>query len=156
MIDRILSISRKSFSEIVKLRCELHQYPELAFEEFETGKIIGRDLEKLNMPAKNSIGKTGLIGTLKGEPRTKKQELRTSSKVVALRADMDALPITEKSGVSSMSNNPGKMHACGHDVHVAMLIGAAKILSEMKAEVNGTVKFLFQQSEEKIQAAHRL
>ncbi len=140
MIDKILSISRKSFSEIVKLRRELHQCPELAFEEFDTGKIIARELENLNIRVKNGVGKTGLVGVLNGN---------VDGGVVALRADMDALPISEESDVPFASKNSGKMHACGHDAHMAMLIGAAKILSELKIEVNGTVKFLFQPSEEK-------
>jgi amidohydrolase len=140
MIDKILSISRKSFSEIVKLRRELHQCPELAFEEFDTGKIIARELENLNIRVKNGVGKTGLVGVLNGN---------VDGGVVALRADMDALPISEESGAPFPSKNLGKMHACGHDAHMAMLIGAAKILSELKIEVNGTVKFLFQPSEEK-------
>ncbi|MFZ1082929.1 MAG: M20 family metallopeptidase [Candidatus Kryptoniota bacterium] len=140
MTATILSISRKSFSEIVKLRRKLHQCPELAFEEFNTGKIIANELEKLNIRVKDGVGKTGLVGILNGN---------VEGGVIALRADMDALPIDEDSGVSFASKNPGKMHACGHDAHMAMLIGAAKILSELKNEVNGTVKFLFQPSEEK-------
>ena len=140
MTATILSISRKSFSEIVKLRRKFHQCPELAFEEFNTGKIIANELEKLNIRVKDGVGKTGLVGILNGN---------VEGGVIALRADMDAFPIDEDSGVSFASKNPGKMHACGHDAHMAMLIGAAKILSELKNEVNGTVKFLFQPSEEK-------
>ncbi len=140
MTDKILSISRKSFSGIVKLRREFHQSPELAFEEFNTGKIIARELENFGIQVRTAVGKTGLVGILNGN---------VDGRVVALRADMDALPLNEESGVPFASKNPGKMHACGHDAHMAMLIGAAKILSELKEEVNGTVKFLFQPSEEK-------
>lgn len=140
MTDQILSISRKSFSDIVKLRRELHQHPELAFQEINTAKIIADELEGLNIKVREGIGKTGVLGTLKGSG---------NAGVVALRADMDALPIYEESDVPFRSKNPGAMHACGHDAHMAMLVGAAKILSELRAEINGTVKFLFQPSEEK-------
>jgi amidohydrolase len=140
MTDKTLSNSRKSFSDIVKLRRELHQCPELAFQEINTGKIIAAELENLNISVKKGVGKTGVLGLLKGSG---------NAGVVALRADMDALPINEESGVPFMSKNAGVMHACGHDAHMAMLIGAAKILSELRAEINGSVKFLFQPSEEK-------
>jgi amidohydrolase len=142
MIKKILSISRKSFSDIVKIRREIHRHPELAFEESNTAKIIERELRKLKIPVKTGIARTGVVGILRGE-------LNANSPVVALRADMDALPITEESGISFSSEVQGKMHACGHDAHVAMLIGAARVLSEMKAEIQGTIKFIFQPSEEK-------
>ncbi len=135
-----LSLSRKVFPEIVKLRRQLHQYPELAFQEINTGKLIAQELSKLDIRVKKGVGKTGLVGILKGNG---------NAGVVALRADMDALPITEESGVPFTSKNIGKMHACGHDAHMAMLIGAAKILSQLKNEIRGTVKFIFQPSEEK-------
>lgn len=140
MINTALSISRKSFSDIVKLRREFHRSPELAFQEINTGKIIARELKKLSISVKERVGQTGLVGLLQG---------KGNSGVVALRADMDALPITEESGVPFESKTPGMMHACGHDAHMAMLIGAAMILHELKSELNGTVKFLFQPSEEK-------
>ncbi|MCL5267838.1 MAG: M20 family metallopeptidase [Bacteroidetes bacterium] len=140
MTDNILSLSRKVFPEIVRLRRHLHQYPELAFEEFDTGKTIASELDKLEIRVKKGVGKTGLVGILKGN---------ASAGVVALRADMDALPITEESGLGFTSRSSGRMHACGHDAHMAMLVGAAMILSQLKKDVNGTVKFLFQPSEEK-------
>ena len=140
MTDKILSISRKSFPDIVNLRRELHQIPELAFQETNTALIVTRELNKLNIGVRKKVGKTGVVGVLKGTGR---------GKVVALRADMDALPITEESGVPFKSRNSGKMHACGHDAHMAMLLGAARILNEIRNDLNGTVKFLFQPSEEK-------
>ncbi|HUI28782.1 MAG TPA: M20 family metallopeptidase [Candidatus Acidoferrales bacterium] len=149
MIEKILSISRKSFSEIVKLRREFHQYPELAFQELNTGKIVANELEKLGIRVKNGVGKTGLVGILDGDPPAVSKMRIRDRRVVALRADMDALPINEESDVPFASKNPGKMHACGHDAHMAMLIGAARILSELKTGLNGTVKFIFQPSEEK-------
>lgn len=140
MINSALSISRKSFSDIVKLRREFHRFPELAFQENNTAKIIARELGKLSVSVKEGVGQTGVVGLLQG---------KGNSGVVVLRAEMDALPITEKSGVPFESTKIGIMHACGHDAHMAMLIGAAKILHELKSDLIGTVKFLFQPSEEK-------
>ena len=140
MTDNILSLSKKVFPEIVKLRRRLHQFPELAFEEFDTSDTIAAELGKIGIGVKRRVGKTGLIGILRGS---------SNSGVVALRADMDGLPVAEESGLEFASRNAGKMHACGHDAHMAMLVGAAMILSRLRKEVNGTVKFLFQPSEEK-------
>ncbi len=140
MIDNILSLSKKVFPEIVKLRRRLHQFPELAFEEFDTSDTIAAELGKIGIGVKRGVGKTGLVGVLRGN---------SNSGVVALRADMDGLPVAEESGLEYASRNAGKMHACGHDAHMAMLVGAAMILSRMRKEVNGAVKFLFQPSEEK-------
>ncbi len=140
MTDKTLSLSRKILPEIIKIRRHLHAYPELAFEEVATGKFIAAELSRLGIRVEKNIGKTGLVGILKG---------RSGSHVVGLRADMDALPILEESGVSFASRNKGVMHACGHDSHMAMLLGAARILSIMKDDLHGTVKFIFQPSEEK-------
>lgn len=143
MVDRCLSLSRKILPEIVRLRRLLHQYPELAFQEVYTGKVIAAELGKLDLSVKKGIARTGVVGILKGKGSP------PTDTVVALRADMDALPVREESGVSFASKRPGTMHACGHDAHMAMLVGAAKILSEMKDEVGGIVKFIFQPSEER-------
>lgn len=140
MTDKILSLSRKILPDIIKIRRQLHQRPELAFEEVATGKLIASELSKLGIRPKRGVGRTGLVGILKGSG---------NSGVVGLRADMDALPISEASGVSFESRNSGVMHACGHDSHMAMLLGAARILSLMKDQLPGTVKFIFQPSEEK-------
>ncbi len=140
MTDRILSLSRKILPEIVKIRRRLHQYPELAFEEVATGKLIASELARIGIKVERGIGKTGLVGILRGN---------TKSGVVGLRADMDALPIMEESGVDFESRNRGVMHACGHDSHMAMLLGAARILSMMKETLPGTIKLIFQPSEEK-------
>ncbi len=140
MTDRILSLSRKILPDIIKIRRRLHQHPELAFEEVETGRFIASELDKLGIKVRRGIGKTGLVGMLNGNGK---------AGVVGLRADMDALPITEESGVSFSSRNKGVMHACGHDSHMAMLLGAARILCTLKRELPGTVKFIFQPSEEK-------
>jgi amidohydrolase len=140
MTDRILSLSRKFLPDTIKIRRRLHQSPELAFAELETGKLVARELAKLGIKVKRGVGRTGLIGILNGNG---------NAGVVALRADMDALPVTEETGLSFASRNKGVMHACGHDSHMAMLLGAARILSTLKNELPGTVKFIFQPSEEK-------
>jgi len=138
--DAYLSLSKKIFPRIQRLRRHLHQYPELAFEEIDTAKVIAAELDSLDIKVKRGIGKTGVVGLLKG-----KRDGRT----VALRADMDALPLVEQTGLPFTSRISGRMHACGHDAHMAMLVGAANILSKCKSEIDGTVKFLFQPSEEK-------
>ncbi|MCL5021000.1 MAG: M20 family metallopeptidase [Bacteroidetes bacterium] len=135
-----LSLAREIYPEIVKLRRHLHQYPELAFEERYTNKVIAHELSRLNIKTKNGVAGTGIVGILESNKR---------GRVIALRADMDALPVNEETGLPFASKHLGKMHACGHDTHMSMLIGAAKILSKFRKELNGTVKFLFQPSEEK-------
>ncbi|MFH0931563.1 MAG: amidohydrolase [Candidatus Zixiibacteriota bacterium] len=137
--DKIKNLSRKFFPSLVKLRREFHQYPEVAYTEFKTSGIISRELLKLGLEVKKGVAKTGVVGLLN---KNKK------GKTVALRADMDALPVTELIGLPYKSKNPGRMHACGHDVHMSCVIGAAKILSSLKDELPGKVKFIFQPSEE--------
>lgn len=137
--DKIKTISKEFFPSLVKLRKELHQYPEVAYTEFKTSGIIVRELKKLGLRFKKGIAKTGVVALLN---ENKKGE------TVALRADMDALPITELADISFKSRNPGRMHACGHDVHMTCVLGAAKILSQLKDELPGKVKFIFQPSEE--------
>ena len=123
---------------IVKIRRELHEYPELMYEEFRTSELIRRELDKLDIQYKHPIAETGVlasIGNGKGP-------------CVALRADMDALPIHEETDVPFKSKIDGKMHACGHDCHVSMLLGAAKLLKDKESQINGTIKLLFQPAEE--------
>jgi amidohydrolase len=137
--NTIKAISQKTFPRLVKLRREFHQYPELFFNEFRTSQRMAEELRKLRILTKTGIAKTGVVGLLAG---------RKKGKTVALRADMDALPIEEQTTFPYKSRNKGVMHACGHDVHMACLIGAANILSQLKSELNGNVKFIFQPSEE--------
>jgi len=137
----IKAISKKIFPKLVKLRREFHQYPELSFSEFKTSKRVVRELRKLRIPTKTGIAKTGVAGLLTGKKK---------GKTVALRADMDALPIQEQTNLPYKSKNKGVMHACGHDVHMACVIGAAIILSEIKRDLDGNLKFIFQPSEEVI------
>lgn len=137
--DKIKALSSKHFAKLVKLRREFHQYPELGYDEFKTAERIAKELKKLGLQVKTGVAKTGVVGILKGKKK---------GKTVALRADMDALPVTELTNVSYKSKRKGLMHACGHDAHIACVIGAAAILSEMKDQLPGNVKFIFQPSEE--------
>src|SRR3989442_6788321 len=125
--------------EIIKIRREIHQKPELAYHEEVTSKLVAERLEALGIQVKRGVGGTGVLGILNG-PR--------QGRVVALRADMDALPLDEMADVEFKSKVKGVMHACGHDTHVAMLLGAAELLANHKDELQGTVKFLFQPAEE--------
>ena len=134
-----LAEAKRVEPDIIKTRRVLHQHPELAYHEEATSKLVADMLESMGIEVKRGVGGTGVLGTLKGG---------RSGKVVALRADMDGLPVQELSDVDFRSKFDGVMHACGHDTHVAMLLGAAKILSDKRKEVHGTVKFLFQPAEE--------
>ena len=123
---------------------DLHQIPELGFEEFKTSAYLADKLEAMGYKVTRNIGGTGVIGEIKGsEP----------GPVMMLRADMDALPIPEDSGEEFSSEVPGKMHGCGHDMHTAMLLGAAKLLKAHEDELEGTVKLEFQPAEEIFQGS---
>tara|TARA_B100001094_G_C18100859_1_gene755663 strand:+ start:135 stop:1325 length:1191 start_codon:yes stop_codon:yes gene_type:complete len=129
----------KSISDwIINIRRELHEHPELMYEEFKTSELIRRELDKLDIPYKHPIAETGVLASIGNG----------NGPCVALRADMDALPIHEETDVPFRSKIDGKMHACGHDCHVSMLLGAAKLLKEKENQINGTVKLLFQPAEE--------
>jgi amidohydrolase len=139
--EKIKSLSEKYFQEIVAVRRHLHTIPETGFEEYKTSEYILAKLKEYSIAYRQGIAKTGIVGTITGK--------NPKSKTIALRADMDALPINEANKVEYKSKTPGFMHACGHDVHMACLLGAAKILNELKNEFEGTVKLFFQPSEEK-------
>ena len=124
---------------IISTRRDIHQHPELAFDEHRTAKLVADRLNSLGIDVQTGVGKTGVVGTLKGEK---------SGKTIALRADMDALPMQETGDLPYKSQNDGVMHACGHDGHTAMLLGAAEALSQKTDKLNGTVKFIFQPAEE--------
>jgi carboxypeptidase Ss1 len=134
-----LAEARKMEPEMIRTRRALHQRPELSYQEMNTARMVADRLESLGVQTRTGVGGTGVVGVIKGAKK---------GRVVALRADMDALPIEEASDVEFKSKVKGAMHACGHDTHVAMLLGAARILSEHREEFCGTVKFLFQPAEE--------
>jgi amidohydrolase len=123
---------------VVELRRTIHRHPELGFEEQQTQALVESELAALGIEHRR-IASTGVVGVIRGQ---------RPGRVVGLRADMDALPITEKSGEPFASEVPGKMHACGHDAHTAMLLGAARVLQSMRADLHGTVVLLFQPAEE--------
>ena len=125
--------------EIIEMRRYLHQHPEPGFQEYNTAKFVSEKLAGLGMEVKTGVAKTGVVGILRGGK---------PGKMVALRADMDALTITEKTGLPFASVNPGVMHACGHDAHTSALLGAAIVLNELREELAGSVKFIFQPAEE--------
>ncbi|MBI3840588.1 MAG: amidohydrolase, partial [Thaumarchaeota archaeon] len=134
-----LAEAKRIEPEIIRTRRAVHRKPELAYHEEGTAKMVAEKLESLGIQVKRGVGGTGVLGVLRGAKK---------GRVVALRADMDALPLEELADVEFRSKNVGVMHACGHDTHVAMLLGAAKILAEHRGELHGTVKFLFQPAEE--------
>src|SRR5690606_15353453 len=121
-IDEIKRLSDDEYTNIVDVRRHLHKYPELSFQEFETAKFISSKLDELGIVHNTGIAGTGIHGVLKGKI--------PSDKCIFLRADMDALPIQEENTTEYCSNNPGVMHACGHDVHSASLLGALSILKK--------------------------
>ena len=142
MIDRIKQLAKDNFNWTKEIRNSIHSNPELSFQEFETSNYIISKLKEIEFEFETGFVKTGIVATLKCKNPNKK--------TIALRADMDALPIQETNEVSYKSKNKGIMHACGHDVHSASLLGVAKILSELKNEIEGTIKFIFQPGEEKL------
>jgi len=142
LLSAIQTLSKSYFPETVAIRRHLHAHPELSFEEYKTSDYIASKLKEYGIPFQQGIVKTGIIGLIEGK--------NPSKKVIALRGDMDALPITETSSCEYRSLNSGVMHACGHDVHSASLLVAAKILNELKNEFEGSIKLIFQPGEEKL------
>ncbi len=138
MSIKILPQVESIAEEIISIRRDIHQHPELGFEVHRTAEIVANKLNELGMDVQTGIGKTGVVGNLRCG----------AGPTIALRADMDALPIQETGDCEYKSVNDGVMHACGHDGHTAMLLGAAKVLSGQRDQINGTVRFLFQPAEE--------
>lgn len=145
--ERIKNLSEEFFHESLKIRKYLHSTPELSFNEFKTSKYVSDQLVGFGIKIFN-IAKTGVVGIISGST--------SAGKVVALRAELDALPILEENEVDYKSANVGVMHACGHDVHTTCLIGVAKLLTELKEEFAGTVKFIFEPGEEKLPGGAKL
>ena len=144
----ILQHSERLLKEITDIRRHLHSFPELSFREENTSAYIRQLLDQWGIEYKYPFVDTGILAILKGA--------NEEGKVLALRTDMDALPIIEENDVDYKSENPGVMHACGHDVHMATLLGAAKILSEMREHFSGKILFIFQPGEEKAPGGAKL
>ncbi|MEX2234506.1 MAG: M20 family metallopeptidase [Cyclobacteriaceae bacterium] len=141
LINEIKEISGKIHGDVIKLRRHLHTYPELSFEEHQTAAFVKSQLDALGIPWK-AVASTGVLASMSGKI--------PSDSVIALRADMDALPIQEMNKVPYASQHPNVMHACGHDFHTSSLLGTVKILHALKDQFKGTVKFFFQPGEEVI------
>ncbi len=138
--EKIRQLAKQYAPETIDIRRHLHAHPELSYKEFQTSAYIQEKLKVLDIPFEIKAT-TGVVGMIKGKNPDKR--------IIALRADMDALPIREENKVSYKSQNDGIMHACGHDAHTSILLGASKILQELKSEWEGTVKLIFQPGEEK-------
>lgn len=146
--EKIKKLATDFFPEIVAVRRHLHQNPELSFQEFNTSKYIQEQLTKHNITFTSGYVTTGIIATIKGNNAEKQCTL--------IRADMDALPIQEENNVAYCSINKNVMHACGHDAHTACALGAAFILNQIKSEIEGTVKIMFQPGEEVLPGGAKL
>ena len=162
----IVEKSKQYFETVVAIRRELHQHPELSFCEKNTAELIKRYLASKNIDYQSDIAGYGVVATIQGSSSFRPERsgaekshpiagdfstsLEMTGRVIALRADLDALPIQETSDVPYRSQNPGVMHACGHDAHTAMLLGTAFILNDLKDKFSGTIKLIFQPGEEKL------
>ncbi len=144
---RIDSIVDGITPALVALRRQIHEYPELAFEEVRTSALVAERLKGIGIEPKSGIGKTGVVGLVKGGK---------PGMTLGIRADMDALPVTEATNLPFASKVPGKMHACGHDAHTVIALGVAEVLHQLWSEVPGTVKFIFQPAEETLVGAQAM
>ncbi|HET7098245.1 MAG TPA: M20 family metallopeptidase [Casimicrobiaceae bacterium] len=142
--DGIAQATDRLTDEIVALRRKIHEHPELAFEEQNTAARVEEHLKKLGIACRTGIGKTGIVAFLDGAK---------PGPTIAIRADMDALPITEPAGLPFASKVPGKMHACGHDAHTAIVLGVASILASLRGNLAGRAMFVFQPAEETLSGA---
>ena len=141
MTKRIESLAEGFFSDVLEIRRHIHMHPELSFSEKETSAYVCSVLDRLNIPYRTGYAGTGIVASVRGE--------QAGGRCMALRAELDALPITEDNDKPYKSVRPGVMHACGHDVHAASLLGAAMILNEVRDSFGGTVLLVFQPGEEK-------
>jgi amidohydrolase len=140
--NKIKSLAENFYEDTVEIRRHLHAYPELSFKEYKTSEYIQQKLSAYGIPFKSGLVETGVVALIKGK--------NPNSKCIALRADIDALPIQELNDLDYTSKNNGVMHACGHDVHTASLLAVGRILNELKQEWEGTIKLIFQPGEEKL------
>ncbi len=138
---KIKTLAKRHKEEVIAHRRHLHQYPELSFQEYKTARFVAEQLTAYGLAPQEKVADTGVVVYIKGQ--------NPESRTVALRADLDALPIQEANDVTYKSQNEGVMHACGHDVHTASLLGVARILSQLREDFEGTVKLVFQPGEEK-------
>lgn len=141
LLDQVKNLAANFAQDTVEIRRHIHAHPELSYQEYETANFVGEQLRKIGLNPTVGVAETGVTALIEG----KNPEKRT----IALRADMDALPIHEANEIPYKSQNEGVMHACGHDVHTASLLGAARILNELKSEFEGSIKLVFQPGEEK-------
>ena len=139
--DTIKELAKSYHADVISMRRHLHMHPELSYEEVETGKYIAAKLKEFGIPHTHGVAENGVVALIEGQ--------NPSKKTIALRADFDALPILEANDVAYKSTKPGVMHACGHDAHTSSLLGAAKILNNLKMDFEGTIKLIFQPAEEK-------
>ncbi|HLY71992.1 MAG TPA: M20 family metallopeptidase [Puia sp.] len=137
---KIKQLAGQYAPQFIEVRHHLHAHPELSYKEFETSKFVQQKLTEFGIPFEIKAV-TGVVGLIKGK--------NPSKRIIALRADMDALPIKEENDIFYKSQNEGMMHACGHDVHTSVLLGSSKILNELKNEFEGTIKLIFQPGEER-------
>src|SRR5690554_6543856 len=141
MKEQVLNYIQEIEEEVIAIRRHLHKHPELSFQEHETSRFIMNQLQELGL-SPEFIGETGVVAMIKND----KHDL--SKGCIALRADIDALPITEQTGLTFASENDGVMHACGHDVHTAVMLGVAKVLVRFKEQLETPIKLIFQPGEE--------
>ena len=141
LLESVKRLSNEYAKETVAVRRQLHAHPELSYQEFDTARLVAEKLTSFGLKPQEGVARTGVVALIEGK--------NPSKRVIALRADLDALPIHEANNVSYKSQNPGVMHACGHDVHTSSLLGTAKILNEVKTQFEGSVKLIFQPGEEK-------
>jgi amidohydrolase len=141
LLDTIKALSESYSKHTIETRRHLHANPELSYQEYQTAKYVASQLRDFGIEPVEGVAQTGVLAEIKGK--------NPGRKTIALRADMDALPILEANNVAYKSRNPGIMHACGHDVHTSSLLSTAKILNQIKDQFEGTVRLLFQPGEEK-------
>ncbi len=139
IINELENAARLIQEDVIRWRRDLHQHPELSFQELRTGGIVARTLTELGLEVQTGVGRTGVIGLLEGAH---------DGPTVLIRADMDALPIAEATGLDYASGVPNVMHACGHDGHTAIALGVARVMAAKREQLHGRIKFVFQPAEE--------
>ncbi|WP_017660961.1 M20 family metallopeptidase [Baaleninema simplex] len=145
MLDRIKDIAKQLAPRLIEIRRHIHTHPELSGQEYQTAAYVAGVLSSCGLQVREGVGKTGVVGELAGQNSDRRR--------IAIRTDMDALPIHERTDLSFASRNTGIMHACGHDVHTTLGLGTAMVLSQLASELPGSVRFLFQPAEEIAQGA---